>query len=206
MTTFSELANLDLKKVPDHILIVIQQQIEFELQKRRKKYVSRKKIFSDLRGRIKSGEKNERTQNDLLIKDWDDLYQNKPGDTRSDFYVYAHIEPDQGCFEIKTNESQWVGIRINGLPFYIGKGTGARAYDLNRNQGHGAKLKSLLRSGVDSSEIVCILAESLTEQEAFKLESQLIYFFITKYESNSKGVLVNLDLPKIPKCLEHKRL
>jgi hypothetical protein len=48
------------------------------------------------------------------------------------------------------------------------------------------------------TEIVHIIAEKLTENEAFELEAKLIYFFGTIYEEARNGVLLNLDLSLRP--------
>lgn len=164
-----------------------------------------RRIEKSIRNKIKGINLSSKSQNDLFHKEWDILY---PCDDSNDkrFYVYAHVKPTVGCIQVKTNESDWTGIRINGIPFYIGKGCGDRAYDLNRNQGHGQEIKNLLKSGEKKEKIVCILADGLTEIEALKIESKLIYFFGTRYDENGMGILVNLDKPIYPKNLDYRNV
>jgi hypothetical protein len=87
---------------------------------------------------------------------------------------------------------------MRGTPFYIGKGCGDRAWDLNRNEGHGVHLRQLRKRGVADSEIVCIVRDNMTEREALELESKLICFFGTRFEAGRKGILVNLSFPARP--------
>jgi hypothetical protein len=56
-------------------------------------------------------------------------------------------------------------LRTDGTPYYIGKGTGKRAYK------HG--ISESIHPPADKSKII-ILKENLTEQEAFSIEKQLI--------------------------------
>lgn len=129
---------------------------------------------------------------EIIRQDWLDLFH---GDQERKYYVYFHCYKGRQEYEFV---SDFVPFKINGLPFYVGKGTGNRAYDLNRNQGHGAILKQLKSKHVTTSDIVYIIKDGLTEPEAFELESKFIHFFGTKYEKNRKGLLVNLDIPKVP--------
>lgn len=130
-------------------------------------------------------------------QDWSNLFAE--GDSERRYYVYAHLNPSQRSKLPNSNADYPPGI--TGLPFYIGKGTGSRAYDLNRNQGHGARLKSLLSAGLRPDEVVCILRRDMTEREALVYESKLIYYFGTRYETGRRGVLVNLDIPPRPEGL-----
>ncbi len=141
----------------------------------------------------KKGNKRKTTVRlqELLMEDWSGLFN---GSSERRFYVYAHVDPGAPKLHFHCQTS----LLFNGRPFYIGKGTGDRAYDLKRNQGHGATLSELLSHGRNPSEIVQIMSDNLTEAEALELESKLIYFFGTKYERHRDGILVNLDIPKIP--------
>lgn len=113
------------------------------------------------------------------------------------FYVYAHVKP--GSIKIDFNEElHGLDLRCCGVPFYIGKGCGGRAYDLKRNEGHGQMLAQLRRDKVPKEKIVKIIKDGLTEAEAFELESKLIYFFGTKFEAGRAGCLVNLEIPARP--------
>ncbi len=129
----------------------------------------------------------------LLKQKWNHLFKENDNLERK-FYVYAHIDNSKPNVNI-TRRS-----KLPGIPFYIGKGSAARAYDLNRNQGHGIKIKELLHNNCAAEEIVHIIKEGLTEGEALELESKLIYFFGTIYTNTRKGgVLYNLDMGKTPK-------
>ena len=74
------------------------------------------------------------------------------------------------------------------IPFYVGKGVGDRAYDLNRNETHRKVRQKLQQFGQEVS--VKILKSGLTEMEALILESKLIDMFGL---IASGGKLVNLD-------------
>ena len=79
-------------------------------------------------------------------------------------------------------------LGIESLPFYVGKGEGNRAYDLNRNESHRKKRQFIEQTGKQVQ--VLILKDNLTEVEALMLESKLIDIFGLK---SYGGWLVNLD-------------
>ncbi|WP_294275338.1 hypothetical protein [uncultured Sphingomonas sp.] len=66
-------------------------------------------------------------------------------------YVYAHLGPDR-------------------VPFYIGKGTGTRAWSTDRD----AQWHRFVRTRCDSAYEIVILAEDLAEEDALDLEGYLI--------------------------------
>lgn len=132
----------------------------------------------------------------LIGQDWSHLFS--VGDTRKLYYVYAHCDPREKSILCPTE----LGGVTSGTPFYVGKGTGKRAWSMNRNQGHGLKIKDILRNGFSDFDIVHIFKDGLTEAEAFELESKLIYYFGTKYEENRNGTLLNLDIPDRPNFLD----
>jgi len=137
----------------------------------------------------------------LLQQDWSHLFPNR--DEKKLYYVYAHCDVENGYITLPSK----IGGTVP-MPFYIGKGAGNRAYDLSRNQGHGIKLRDILRSGAKKSDIVLILRGNLTEAESLALESKLIYFFGTIYEKDRNGILLNLDIPLRPnfqKVLKSRR-
>ena len=132
----------------------------------------------------------------LISQDWSSCY---PADTVASvgrsFYVYAHVDPRKPTFVgEKDHGGNWMG-----QPFYIGKGIGRRAWDLKRNQGHGILIKEILAEGYFYDDIVKVVYENLPEQKALELESKLIYFFGTVYDTKRiHGCLLNLDIPTVP--------
>lgn len=129
----------------------------------------------------------------LICQDWSDLY---PRDTDfGPYYVYAHVQP----FGHKFSQKKEFGGDFQGMPFYIGKGVGDRAFNLKRNEGHGVRLRKLLRDGFLPDDIVHIAFDGLSEQKAFEIEAKLIYFFGGMFDRERRnGLLVNLDIPKVP--------
>ena len=93
------------------------------------------------------------------------------------FYVYALKDP-------RTSPA---------LPFYIGKGTGSRAFDhlvtpdATRKY---ARIKEIEAGG--AKPIVDVLVQDLTEPQALRLEAELIAAFGT---IDSGGMLTNSVLP-----------
>lgn len=132
----------------------------------------------------------------LIAQDWSFLFENY-SDESGEFYVYCHVDPRQKAF-ITSAE---YGGNYGGMPFYIGKGVGNRAFDLKRNQGHGKTIRSIISDGFAEDDIVKILSSELSERAAMELESKLIYFFGTIYERDKGSYLVNLDLSKRPEFL-----
>lgn len=128
----------------------------------------------------------------ILNQNWKYLYDGQELDETPKYYVYAHCDPTIKMYDIS------VQTNIIGVPFYIGKGTGGRAYDLVRNQGHDAKVKDVIKKCLSEKSIVRIVRNGLTELDAFVLESKLIYIFQTVYENQVDGMLFNLDTGKRP--------
>ena len=105
------------------------------------------------------------------------------------YYVYTHYEPTINAHVGKNGKTTFAAsVGMTKLPFYIGKGTGNRAYDLNRNETHRKVRQRLREFGKDV--VVEIIKDKLTEKEALMLESKLIDIF--GLVSNG-GRLVNLD-------------
>lgn len=193
-----QLAALDLRKVPDRTLLSILTAIQTELLSRSNE--GREELLE-----LRSFEKRNRglrSRGDpvsfatLDSEDWSHLFQG--GSREQKFYVYAHIGRGKRVDNLPFG--------LMRLPFYIGKGTGDRAYDLKRNQGHGALVRGMKESNKENSvPKVRILRSNLTEAEAFALESKLIYFFGTKYEIGKSGCLINIDIPKTPEWCDVRR-
>lgn len=135
----------------------------------------------------------------LLDQDWSHLFPG--GDKEQKYYVYGHFKPTG--YPVRFVHKNLM-IKSTGLPFYIGKGTGDRAFDMKRNQGHGEILRDLLRRGCSPQDIAFVVCDNLTEAEALEIESKLIYFFGTKYEAGRRGILVNLDIPPRPDLVSPK--
>jgi hypothetical protein len=93
------------------------------------------------------------------------------------YYVYALKDP-------RENPAR---------PFYIGKGTGSRAFDHlvkpNATRKY-ARIKEIKSSGIEP--MVDILVDDLTESQALKLESELISAFGTE---ETGGILTNAVVP-----------
>ena len=186
-----DLVNIDFRLLPDEILNAIYTEAHKERSKRRescKKTVRAVAVIQNRTHSIKSGHRIKCLPT-LLADDWSQLYPESSGEKK--YYVYAHVEPSKGGFQAGE-------VNFQGVPFYIGKGVGDRAYNLQRNEGHGAELRRLLKSGKQPNQIVVVLMDSLTESQALCIESKLIYFFGTRFDSQKNGVLVNLAKPPTP--------
>jgi hypothetical protein len=97
----------------------------------------------------------------------------------SPFYVYALKDPRENPARI----------------FYIGKGTGNRAWEHQKEEGESDKnvvISEIQNSGLDLVHVV--LASNLTETEALKIEAELIAAFGIRSRG---GLLTNNVMPNI---------
>jgi hypothetical protein len=122
----------------------------------------------------------------LLSQDWTSLFPHADAEM-STYYVYAHVDPRKRPAVLPP-----MNAVLNGEPFYIGKGSGQRAWDLKRNQGHGKRITALRNLGHADTALVSLVAETLTERDALVIEAKLIYFFGSVYDEATHGYLLNL--------------
>lgn len=120
--------------------------------------------------------------------DISDLYLDLNLDKNPIYYVYAHCLNNKIVIG-KDGVTSWLAtVGVENMPFYIGKGTGNRAYDTTRNETH-RKVKQKLKA-FDQDIKVQIVKDGLTELEALCLESKLIDVLGVLGKG---GRLVNLD-------------
>ena len=189
-----ELNEIDLKSLPEKALVAIREAVKEELKSRGKLKAFRDyKMHSLAKNRHHAVRSPDRIKYlpDLIAADWTDLYPHYLMSQERKFYVYAHVDISAGIVDL----GEFV---LKGLPFYIGKGAGNRAFDLKRNEGHGAELRSMRAQGRMAEEIVQILKSEMTEQEALCYEAKLIHFFGTRFDGVKNGLLVNLTKPVTP--------
>lgn len=126
---------------------------------------------------------------EIINTDISELYNNLPLDKDNKYYVYVHCDPSAKIAARKDGVSTFgATLGMTHLPFYIGKGVGNRAFDLDRNESH-RKIRQKLKI-FNKDILVTIIKDGLTEMDALILESKLIDIFgLTSHG----GRLVNLD-------------
>jgi hypothetical protein len=144
-----------------------------------------------LPARITKREKNRRLMKQyqaILETDTSHLYDGEY-DPREIYYVYAHMDSSKKVainYNAATTFAATLGM--SHFPFYIGKGQGNRAYQINRNETH-RKIKQRLEE-YGREVLVHIIKDKLSEKDAFILEDKLIDAFRLKVYG---GYLTNLD-------------
>lgn len=149
-----------------------------------------KSTIGEIRSKDRVTSKQERflACNNIYNTDISDLYIDLNLDKSNKYYVYAHCYPSK-IMVGKDGVTSWAAtIGFENVPFYIGKGTGNRAYELDRNETH-RKVKQKLRALGQDIEVK-IIKENLNEIEALCMESKLIDIFGI---IGKGGKLVNLD-------------
>lgn len=133
---------------------------------------------------------------EVLNTDLSALYNLNSAD--KSFYVYMHCNPLKKLNVKNDIRDAFLAVKfaLTHVPFYVGKGTGNRYLEFNRNDSHRKIRTSILNSGNDI--IPVIIANNLTEAAAFSLESKLIDILGLKSLS-AGGMLVNLDEGLLPK-------
>lgn len=125
----------------------------------------------------------------ILDTDITNLYEESSYNNEKKYYVYVHCDP---FFALRANTNGKIAfattLGINYLPFYVGKGEGNRAFDLNRNGSH-RKIKQIINNSGKDIEVK-IIKTGMTELEALMMESKLIDIFGLK---SYGGWLANLD-------------
>jgi len=104
------------------------------------------------------------------------------------FYVYALKDPREKP----------------ARPFYIGKGTGNRAWEHQLNiddSDKGLLIKAILESG--QKVIHTIISENLTEHQALKIEAELISAFGIRSQG---GLLTNRIRPNPENIAKHVKI
>jgi len=118
-----------------------------------------------------------------------EVYFNSNLDEREIYYVYAHLDTSRPIAIGRQGKTTFAAtLGMDFFPFYIGKGTGDRLSELNRNETH-RKVRQKIESLGKKVKVIKI-KDNLTELDALTLESKLIDIFGL---IPHKGLLSNLD-------------
>jgi len=157
-------------------------------------FMQLKSIMGQLQAN-KFGSRNQRKKEmfdacmNIFNTDISSVYSDVILDPTPVYYVYTHAEPNRHIAIGKCGKSTFAAtLGMRELPFYVGKGTGNRAYELNRNETH-RKIRQKLHN-FNQEISVTIIRDGLTELEALMMESKLIDIFGL---IATGGRLVNLD-------------
>lgn len=195
---------MDLTSISYDELRKIYKQIGLEIQKRKienKNYIENgscvtsqliSKFFKNKKVVYNIGSIN--LLKNIMEEDWSKLFPITENIEKK-YNVYLHCDP----FTIKQVTNFKGILPLTGIPFYVGKGTDNRLQSFSRNNIHKEMFNSLINKGCKKEEILCVPFKNLMENEAFELESKLIFFFGLIIDNRRRnGVLVNLDKPKTP--------
>lgn len=139
-----------------------------------------------------------------MSEDWSNLFDFECSEEKV-FYVYIHVDP-------RLKRFGQAGLNNVGMPFYVGKGVGARAYSRSRSKPHRALIDEIIADGYDMHDIVYIFKSNIDEKTAFEIEAKLINYFgcrcempklLSPYLTGRKaGMLLNTDTSRRPKWIE----
>lgn len=159
--------------------------------------------YHDLNPNKISRKMREKNVFDACMNVWEtdisDIYLGRKLDDSPIYYVYCHMNPLHELQMFRGKHIFCASLGMKFSPFYIGKGTGDRAFKLNRSETHRKIKHKIMDSNKDPE--VCIIKEGLTELEALSYESKLIDIFGLV---PNKGWLTNLDEGHMPDVRRNK--
>ena len=138
-----------------------------------------------------------------LNEDWNSLFLGD-FDEKKDYYVYFHVDP-------RIKRFSYFELKNKGIPFYVGKGKGGRAYSKKRSKPHLQAINNIINEGYSINDIVFIHKEGLSEKDALILESKIINFLGCRSElpkalkpfinGRKQGMLINTDTSARPEWI-----